>query len=90
VTVADVTGVTVHVVALPAQSPVHPTKTLPDDALAVSVTGVPAGTDDEQLAPQLIPGGLLVTVPEPVPVRDTDTVAAAVWWHAMVATPVTS
>ena len=39
--------------------------------MAVSVTGVPLANEAEQVAPQSIPDGELVTVPEPVPAFDT-------------------
>jgi hypothetical protein len=58
--------VTLHVV-VPLQPPDHP----PNDALvagaAVSVTTVPAGNVATQVVPQLIPEGLLVMLPPPVP-----------------------
>lgn len=45
----------------------HPLKVEPDDGVAVSVTVVPAVTDSVQSEPQLMPAGLLATVPVPVP-----------------------
>ena len=42
--------------------------------VAVKVRTVPGATDSEQVAPQLMPAGLLVTVPEPVPLFVTDSV----------------
>jgi hypothetical protein len=39
----------------------------PAVAVAVSVTIVPEANDAEQVAPQSIPAGELVTEPEPVP-----------------------
>jgi hypothetical protein len=57
--------VTVHA-PVPEQAPLQLAKTEPAAAVAVRVT-VPGGTDCEQVAPQLMPAGLLVTVPEPVP-----------------------
>jgi len=47
--------------------PLHPPKTDPEAGVAVNVTVVPVEKDLEQVVPQLIPVGLLVTVPEPVP-----------------------
>ena len=58
--------VTVHVL-VPVQAPLQPAKLEPALGAAVSVTVVPAKLS-EQSAPQLIPGGELVTVPAPVPV----------------------
>jgi hypothetical protein len=47
--------------------PVHPVNTEPDAAVAVSVTRRPAGKLSAQSLPQLMPVGLLTTVPPPVP-----------------------
>jgi hypothetical protein len=62
--------------------PVHPVqlvKTEFDAGASLSVTTVPAGNIAVQVAPtaveQLIPAGLLVTVPVPVPARVTVTVS---------------
>jgi len=57
--------VTEHV-PVPVQAPLQPVKAEPAAAVAVSVT-VPLN-DAEQVVPQLIPAGLLVTVPEPLKV----------------------
>ena len=54
-------------VPVPVQAPLQPAKLLPADGLAVSVTLVLALKFAEQVAPQSIPAGLLVTVPEPLP-----------------------
>ena len=54
--------------------PDQPEKTEPAFAVAVSVTVVPLLYGSEQSAPQLIPAGLLVTVPDPVPSLVTDKV----------------
>ena len=48
-------------------SPAQPSKLEPPAAVAVSVTTVPARYDPEQSLPQLMPPGLLVTVPLPPP-----------------------
>jgi hypothetical protein len=48
-------------------APDQPAKVLPLDAEAVSVTDDPALKLAEQVEPQLIPAGELVTVPLPVP-----------------------
>lgn len=48
-------------------SPVQPTNCDLLSAAAVMVTSAPLTKEYEQISPQLIPGGLLVTVPLPVP-----------------------
>ncbi len=63
--------VTLQVVAVPEQPPDHPVKRLPAAGAAVSVTAVPEGNGAEHVDPQLIPTGVDVTVPDPVPARDT-------------------
>jgi hypothetical protein len=73
VTVAAALIVIAHV-PVPEQAPLHPAKVEPAAGLAVSVVAVPGVTDWEQVAPQLMPAGLLVTVPEPVPFFVTDSV----------------
>ena len=53
---------------VPAQPPpLQPPKTDPEAGTAVSVTVVPPEKEREQFVPQLMPLGLLVTVPLPVP-----------------------
>ena len=53
---------------VPAQTPPpQPANTEPAAATAVSVMDVPLRKLDEQVEPQLIPPGALVTVPEPAP-----------------------
>ena len=52
---------------VPVQAPDQPAKVEPVPAAAVRVTTVPLAKLALQLAPQLIPAGLLVTVPVPVP-----------------------
>src|SRR5437016_5723315 len=64
--------VTVHVVPETESHPLQPAKTESLAALAVSVTTVPLAYASEQSVPQLMPGGLEVTVPVPAPVRKTD------------------
>ena len=54
-------------VDVPEQAPDHPAKADPEAAVAVSVTDVPLGKLAAHVEPQLIPDGLLVTVPVPVP-----------------------
>jgi len=55
----------------PAHAPDHPANVDPAVAVAVSVTDVPLGKLAEHVEPQLIPEGLLVTVPVPVPASVT-------------------
>jgi len=62
--------VTVHA-AVPVQAPDHPAKVEPEKATAVSVTCDPVLKLALHVVPQLIPAGLLVTVPEPVPLACT-------------------
>ena len=47
--------------------PLQPAKTEPEAGTAVSVTVAPPENDREQVVPQLMPLGLLVTVPLPAP-----------------------
>jgi hypothetical protein len=56
-------------VPVPSQGPApHPVKVDPSEAVAVNTTVVPLAKLNEHVAPQLIPAGLLVTVPAPFPV----------------------
>ena len=75
VAVTDVEAfiVTVHVL-VPVHAPVHPANTELPSGAAVSVTTWPAVYDALQVDPQVVPLGTLVTVPEPAPERDTDSV----------------
>ena len=59
------------------QAPLQPLKIEPVLGVVVRVTTVPFGYAAEQLVPQLIPDGLDVTVPAPVPFFDTASVSAA-------------
>jgi hypothetical protein len=54
-------------VPVPLHAPLQPVNVEPAAAVAVSVTIVPEANDAEQVAPQSIPAGELVTEPEPVP-----------------------
>ena len=55
-------------VPVPEQPPpLQPANTDPEAGVAVKVTVVPLENSREQVVPQLIPLGLLTTVPEPVP-----------------------
>src|SRR2546425_942786 len=51
--------------------PVQPLKVEPAAGAAVSVTAVPLAKLAAQVAPQVMPAGLLVTVPAPVPALET-------------------
>jgi hypothetical protein len=50
---------------LPLHTPPQPLKTAPWAGVAVSVTGVPLPKLELHVAPQVMPGGELVTVPLP-------------------------
>ena len=56
---------------VPVQAPLHPAKLVPPAGVAVSVTMVPLLKFAVQVPGQLIPPGLLVTVPPPVTVTDS-------------------
>jgi hypothetical protein len=57
---------------VPAQPPpLQPANVDPDAGTALSVTVVPPENDREHAVPQLMPLGLLVTVPLPVPLLAT-------------------
>ncbi len=77
-------------VPVPVQAPPQPVKTDPALARAVRSTLVPEVKVAEQVAPQLIPAGLLVTVPEPAPCGVTVSencglkVAVTFWAELMV------
>jgi hypothetical protein len=77
---------------VPEQAPLQPVKVEPDAAVAVNVTVVPALNVAEQVVPQLIPAGELVTEPEPEPVLVTVSVCvisgnvAVTVWSALIVT----
>jgi hypothetical protein len=73
VAVTEAAAVTAHV-PVPEHAPLQPAKVEPAAGAAVRVTAVPGVKDCAQLAPQLIPAGVLVTVPVPVPLLVTDSV----------------
>jgi hypothetical protein len=52
---------------VPVHPPVHPPNVEDDPGASVSVTTVPAGNVPWHVVPQLMPAGLLVMVPPPVP-----------------------
>jgi hypothetical protein len=64
-------------VAVPLQAPDQPAKVEPEAGEAVRVTGVPLVKLALHVVPQLMPAGVLVTVPPPVPARATLSVGAA-------------
>jgi len=72
-------------VSVPLQAPLQPAKVDPDAAAAVSVTCVPLAKFEVHVPGQLMPDGLLVTVPVPDPdvvtVRGT---GAAAWSNVAV------
>jgi len=73
--------------AVPAQPPpLQPVNVEPAAGAAVKVTAVPLANGAEQVAPQLIPAGALVTVPVPAP--DLDTVSAKDWSAKVAVTDV--
>jgi hypothetical protein len=57
----------VRLPSLQSASPVQPAKREPDAGVAVSVTPCPEVNEAPQVAPQLMPAGLDVTAPVPVP-----------------------
>jgi hypothetical protein len=72
-------------VPVPEQAPLHPAKVEPAAAVAVSVIAVPDVTDSVHAVPQLMPAGVLVTVPEPEPALVRESVTGAL----LVPDPVT-
>jgi hypothetical protein len=71
---------------VPAQPPpLQPENVEPVVAVAVRVTAVPPGKVPEQLAPQMMPDGVLIAVPLPAPIFTTARPkACAVAPHAML------
>ena len=63
--------VSVQPVLVPLHAPDQLTKYAPLPAAAVSFTTVPAANDALQVGEQVIPAGLLLTVPVEVPARLT-------------------
>jgi len=59
--------VTVQVVAVPLHAPLQPANTLPVAGAAVNVTAVSLAKFSVQSVPQLMPAGVLTTVPVPFP-----------------------
>ena len=54
---------------LPEHAPLHPSNSLPASGTAVKATTVPSAKEPLQVAPQSMPGGELVTVPCPLPLK---------------------
>src|SRR2546425_8145241 len=71
VTVVAAESVIVHVPVPEQPPPLQPVKAEPAAGLALRVTTVPLAKLAEQVAPHVIPAGLLVTVPAPVPALET-------------------
>lgn len=69
---------------VPQPVPLQPAKVEPDAGVGVKVTAVPLLKLDEQVVPQLIPAGELVTVPLPVPALVTERVKV---WASVLAIP---
>src|SRR2546425_11646210 len=61
---------------VPVQLPLQPVKVEPAAGAAVKVTAVPLVNEAEQVAPQEMPAGALVTVPLPAPALGTVSVEA--------------
>lgn len=57
---------------VPEHAPDHPAKLESDAGAAVSLTVVPALNTVEQVWPQSMPAGLLITVPLPGPAKDIE------------------
>ncbi len=74
----------------PVQAPLQPAKAAPAAAVGVRVTDVPWTKGALQVAPQVIPVGELVTVPDAAPVPDFVTVNAKVGAGANFAVTVTA
>ena len=71
VTVAAAESVTTHDPVPVHPPPLQPLKVEPAAGAAVSVTAVPLAKLAEQVTPQVMPAGALVTVPAPVPAFET-------------------
>src|SRR5216117_4037851 len=71
VTVVAALTVTVQAPGPEQPPPLQPLKVEPAPGAAVSVTAVPLAKLAAQVAPQVMPAGLLVTVPAPVPALET-------------------
>src|SRR5262245_17261694 len=56
----------------PEQAPLHPRKVEPPATLGVRRTTLPSSNSAEQVSPQAMPPGELLTSPSPVPARPTE------------------
>jgi hypothetical protein len=65
---------TIEQAETPEQLPLQPANVELGSGEAVRVTGVPPAKFAEQVLPQSIPAGLLLTLPDPLPARDTERV----------------
>jgi hypothetical protein len=81
--------VTVQVPVPRQLDPPQPEKDEPAAGVAVSVTTVPLANEAAQVAPQLIPAGLLVTEPDPDPLSLTVNVNVTVKVIPLLLTPPT-
>jgi hypothetical protein len=70
VTEALADAIRLHV-PVPLQAPDQPANVEPAFGVAVSVTAVPAAKLALHVCPQLMPAGVLLTVPPPVPAATT-------------------
>jgi hypothetical protein len=77
--------VTVQLLDVPEQAPLQPLNVEPLAGVALRVTAVPLAKLAEQVVPQLIPVGWLVTAPVPVPDFVTDSVYCSVEGQALIA-----
>src|SRR5207249_10215944 len=73
VTVFELVSTTVHCGPRTVSHPLQPARVDCESGAAVRTTDVPLANLAEQLAPQLIRDGVLVTVPAPLPARTTAT-----------------
>lgn len=85
-TVVAVLMVTIHV-PVPVQAPDQPEKVEPASAVAVRVTEAPLVNEAEQVAPQLIPARLDITVPVSVPTYGGVTASFAMQADIIIAEP---
>jgi len=72
VTVFVLVRATVHCAPLTASHPLQPAKVEVAPGAAVKTTCAPPSNRAEQVEPQVIPPGVLVTVPDPLPARTTE------------------
>jgi hypothetical protein len=77
-------------VSVPLQAPDQPVNDDPSAAAAVSFTVVPRSYTALQVAPQVMPAGALVTLPEPLPAFVTVSVGVAVKFAVALCAAVSS